>query len=83
MCDNVIELGAVGRKAVDTRAIGHIVIDRFWKGVGLLKHHADARAQRHNIDMRGVDILAIQLDLAFHAADVDGVIHPVERTQKR
>src|SRR3546814_2484532 len=50
--------------------------------VGLLEHHADARAQLHHIHRRIVDILAVERDRAFDARAGNRVVHAVERAQE-
>src|SRR3546814_17121766 len=65
--DDNVEVGLVRREAVDARTITDIVIDRLGEGVRLLEHHADARAQLHDVHRRRIDILAIEFDLAGDA----------------
>ncbi len=59
---NRVEIALALGQAVDARAIGDVVIDRFGEGVGLLEHHAHPCAQLHHIHPAGIDILPIQLD---------------------
>ena len=47
-----------------------------------MKHHANPRAQLHNIHPAGIDIIAIKHDLPLDAASGNGVVHAVERPQK-
>ncbi len=77
-----IEFGLVARKAVDARPIGDILVDRFRERIGLLEHHAHARAQLHDIQRLVVDVEVVELDLAGHARRRDGVVHPVDAAQE-
>ncbi len=78
-----IHLGTAADLTMDTRSIDNIFIDRLGERIGLLKHHADARAQFDDINHRSVDVFIFKRDLARYAADIDGVVHPVETAQKR
>ncbi len=69
-------------QAMNTRAIGHVVVDRLGKRVRLLEHHADPGAQLHHIQFRIIEILAFQMQVALHPADIDGVVHAVQTAQK-
>ncbi len=69
--------------AVDARAVGDVLVDRFRERVRLLEHHADARAQHHRIDVPGVGVLAFDLERAGDAAAVDRVVHAVDAAQER
>src|SRR3546814_19743744 len=80
--DDNVEVGLVRREAVDARTITDIVIDRLGEGVRLLEHHADARAQLHDVHRRRIDILAIEFDLAGDACTRYGVVHAFARPQE-
>jgi len=80
--DNLIQVRLARRQAVNPGAIGDVVVDRFRKGVRLLKDHADMGAQLHDIERLVAYVLAIHLDLADHAAAVNDIVHAVEATQK-
>ena len=80
--DDLVESVLLLGEAVNTRAVGDILEDRFGKRIGLLKHHADAGAQLHDIEDRVVDILAVDLDLAGHPRDRDRVVHAVDAAQE-
>jgi hypothetical protein len=43
-------------KPVNSRSPGHILIDAFWKWVGLLKNHADPAAHLDRVDIRFVNV---------------------------
>ncbi len=64
------------------RAVGHVVVDRLGERVGLLEHHADPGAQFHHVQLGVVEVLIVQVQLAFHPADINGVVHAVERPQE-
>ena len=52
------------RQAVDARPVGDVVVDRLRERIRLLEHHADPRAQLHDVDVAVVDVLAVEQDLA-------------------
>src|SRR3546814_7602635 len=45
-----------GRKAMDARPIGDVLIDRLRERVGLLEHHAHTGAKLHHVHAGPVDI---------------------------
>ena len=47
---------------MDARPEGDVVVDGLGEGIGLLEHHADARAQLHHIARRILDVLAVEQD---------------------
>ena len=55
----------VALEAVDARAPGDVLVDALGEGVGLLEDHADAAAHFHRVDVRGVEVLAVEEDLAL------------------
>ena len=65
---DLLEVGLRSGQAVDARAVGDVLEDRLGEGIGLLEHHADAGAQLHDVEAGVVDVLAVDLDLAGHAA---------------
>src|SRR5579862_2714857 len=65
---------------VDPQAIRDVLENRLGERIGALKHHAHAAADVVYVEMENV--VAIQPDLAFHAAVADGFVHPVEGAQK-
>src|SRR5215207_38301 len=79
---DVVELAARAGNAVDTRSIGDILEDRFGKGIGLLKDHADTRAQEHGIEIAVVDILAVDLNCSLDASTRDRIVHAVDGAKK-
>jgi hypothetical protein len=60
------------------RAEGDVVEDRFRERIRLLENHADPAAQIDHIDVRAVDSLAIEQDLARVMRPLDQVVHPVQ-----
>jgi hypothetical protein len=79
---DLVELRTIGSEAMQARPVGDIVVDRLGKGLGFWKHHADARAQWHDVDLLLVDILVVEHDGARDAAALDGVVHAVETAQE-
>jgi hypothetical protein len=67
---------------MDARAVGHVLVDGFGERVRLLEHHADAGAKLHRIDLGIVDVLAVHIDGAGDASDVDEIVHAVEAAQE-
>jgi len=67
--------------SVDTQAVSHVLENGFGEGIGLLEDHADATTQGDNIDSGGVDILAVQNQLAVHSCAGDEIVHPVDAAQ--
>jgi hypothetical protein len=47
-----------------------------------LEHHSNTGAELHRIDVAGIDILAVEPDVAGHAASLDGVVHAIEAAQE-
>ena len=47
-----------------------------------MEHHADALAQRVDIDV-GIHVFAVQENLSVNAAVLDEVVHAVDGFQKR
>ena len=62
---NLVQL-ALLRHAMDTRSIGHIIINALGERIRLLKNHAHAVTQADRINIRK-DILAIQTNFALDA----------------
>src|SRR5690606_11795719 len=79
---DVIQIRLAIGQAVDTGAIGHIVVDRLGERIGLRDHHAQAGTQLHHIPLGIVDILIVELQRAVDPTDVDAVVHSVQATQK-
>ena len=48
-----------------------------------MKHHADAQAHFHRVDVAAVQVLPAVENLALLADVVDEVVHAVERAQER
>ena len=80
--DDLLQFAAAGGQAVNARAIGNVFEDRLGKRVGLLEHHANPRAQLHDIHAGSVDVLPVKQDLTFHPGTSDRVVHPVEAAQE-
>ncbi len=80
--DQLIQIGARTHQAMQAWAEGDVVVDGLRKRVRLLEHHADARAQLHDIALRIMNVLAIEQDLTGHAGTGDRVIHPVQAAQE-
>ena len=55
----------------------------FGKRVRLLEHHADPAPEPDDVAARGVDVVAVDEDLALDAGARDDVVHPVQRPQER
>src|SRR5439155_135707 len=68
---------------VDARPEGDVVEDRLGEGVGLLEHHPDASAELDGVDVRGVDRIAVDGDLAGDARPRDVVVHAVQAAEER
>ena len=77
---NLVQL-ALFRHAMDTRAIGNVVINAFRKGVRLLEDHAYAMTQADGVNLRK-NILAVQRNAAFNANALLQVVHSVQCFQK-
>ena len=71
------------RHAVDAQAVGDVLEDRLRERIRLLEHHADAAPQVDDVDGRGVDVLAVDMDGAFDPCAWHDVVHPVQRPQER
>ena len=69
--------------AAHAQAVGHVLVDRFGKRVGLLEHHADAHAHLDRVDLRvqQIGVVGIQPDLALVAVARVEVVHAVEAAQ--
>ena len=63
-------------------AVGHVVVDRHGKGVGLLEHHADAPAQVGDVHAGGVDLLPVEGEGTGDLHAGDQFVHPVDGPQK-
>ena len=80
--DDFVQFCLVSGKAMYSWPIGDIVIDRFWKGVGLLKHHPNLGAQLNRINFWIVDIFTIDPNIAHDTAHINRVIHAVDTSQE-
>ncbi|MCY1179736.1 hypothetical protein D9M73_201500 [compost metagenome] len=67
--------------ALDAQAVNHVFVDGFRERVRLLEHHADATTQLGHVFALAIDVVAVQVDLAFNAAAVNQVVHAVEGAQ--
>src|SRR5262245_12006233 len=76
--DDAVQVRAPGSEAVDAGAVGDVVVDRLREGVRLLEDHADPGPELDHVEARAEDRLAVELDLARHAAARDVVVHAVE-----
>ena len=79
----LVEIGAVRDQAVDARAVGDVLVDRFRERIGLLEHHPDPCAQLHDVLLAIVDVLAVERDAALDPRRFDGVVHAVQAAQER
>ena len=70
-------------QTVQAHAVGDVVVDRLGERVRLLEHHPDRPPQRDHVDVRAVDVLAVDQHLAGDARAGNGVVHPVQRAQER
>lgn len=64
-------------------AVGDVIVDGFWKRVGLLKHHAHLAAQVHHVHIGIININTVEQNTARDPAIGNHVVHPVEAAQKR
>ena len=64
--------------AVDARPVGDVVVDRHGQDLGLLGQEAHLLADRGHLDLRPVDVLAVDQDLPLDPDAVHGVEQPVE-----
>ena len=55
----------------------------FGNGFDFWNTMPDAPPQVHHVGAAGVDVLAVDQDVAFHARAGDDVVHPVQRAQER
>jgi len=62
----------------DARAEGHIIVDRQGERVRYLKDHPYSAAEFYHVDLRRVDIFALQKYLSLEAGIREGFVHPVE-----
>ena len=79
---HLIEIGLAVGQAMDARAIGDIVIDRFRERIRLLEHHSDSGPKQHRIDLRIIYVGPVDFDPPRHAADIDRIVHPVDTAQE-
>src|SRR5262249_59811740 len=49
----------------------------------LLEHHANVAAQHHRIDVAGIHVLTVEVDMALEAKSMDEIVHAVEAPQHR
>ena len=81
--DHHVHIGLGLGHAMDAGAVGDVFVNRFWKWIGLLEHHADARAQHHRIDIAAIGFLAVDLQRTRNHAALDGVVHAIDTAQER
>src|SRR4030095_7035079 len=80
--DDRVHLALARNQPVDLGAVSDIFVNRLGKRVRLLKDHADAGAQLHDVHVGVVNVFAVELDLARDLRVRDGVVHPVETAQE-
>ena len=68
--------------ALNTQPVHHVLVNGLRKRVGLLEHHADPATQLGDVLAFGVDVVAIELDLALYTAAVHQIVHAVEGAQQ-
>ncbi len=67
----------------DAGAERDVVVDRLGERVGLLEDHPDVLAHLDGVDVVGVEVLPVVLDLAGHLGGGDEVVHPVQAADER
>ena len=81
--DPGLERRPSAREPVNPQSIGDVLEDRFWKGIGFLKNHADAPPEAHDVASRTIDVVPVDQHLPLDPRAGDDVVHPVERAQER
>ncbi len=81
--DDVVQFGAIGGQTVYSGPVGDIVVDRFGKRIGFLKHHPDTPAQSRHVYRFIINIPAVQLNLPLNPDAVHQIVHAVYTTQQR
>src|SRR6202167_3512817 len=80
--DAAVHLG-FGDLLVEPDAERDVLVDRHRKRRRLLEHHADARAQQIEIELRIEDVGLVEHQLAGGALSRIEVVHPIENPQQR
>ena len=78
--DDVVEFVTL-LDAVEARAEGEVVVDRFRERVRLLEDHADPAPHLDRIDVGSIQVDAVVQDRALDPRRLDEVVHPVEAPQ--
>jgi hypothetical protein len=76
------QLVQVIMEAQNTRAEGHIIVDRQGEGVRSLKDHPYSAAEFYHVNPRRVDIFAVQKHLSLEVGIREGFVHPIEGAQE-
>src|SRR5215813_9586374 len=73
------DLRVVPAHAVERQPRGHVLVDAHRRErVGALEDHSHPAAEAHRVDAPGVEVLAVDEDLAFDAGAGDQIVHPVQ-----
>ena len=77
-----MSIGPVAGKPMDFGTVGDIVENRFGEGIGFLENHAHLGPQEDDIDRSVVYVLLVQEYRPGDAADINGVVHPIQAAKK-
>ena len=76
-------LRLVALEAVEPQAEGDVAIDAHRERVRLLEDHADVAADRHRVNGRVVDVLAVEVHVPLEAETAHQVVHAVQTAEHR
>ena len=79
--DDGVQFGAAG-DALEARSVGDVVVDRFWKRIGLLENQTDLLAKGNQVHFGFVNILAGDEQFTLDAAAGDEIVQAVDGTKK-
>jgi hypothetical protein len=79
--DDLVQIGAAARQAVNARTVGHVLVDRLRKRIGFLEHHADARPQLGGILALVMDVTAVEQDRSGDTRSRNRLVHAVQAAQ--
>src|SRR6056297_1931996 len=81
--DMCVKLGPAGHQAVDLRTVGDVSPDRHGEGIRFLGNPTEPAAMHWRVDVRVVDIGAIQFNAAGDDHVACAIMHPVEAFEGR